>query len=219
MKVTQGRRSGRVKYCRDEDKTRILVSFASKGIEIFGGISRLWMARRKMLPQESWNVNRHGSRIGTGLMTLTGDWGSLICKRTVGYREGETQASGVADTADETEARSKRFILSICRPQMHAFRRSIRLRWSHKSTRFRARLALSPGASHKNTNKLTKNINKSLQKQIQSSFSDAPICAGAVNPKDKQFPHHKGSSLPGPSPPDLHSNLPAKCWGARGEQK
>ena len=70
---------------------------------------------------------------------------------------------------------------------------------------FRARLALSPGVSHKNTNKLTKNTNKSLQKQIQSSFSDAPICAGAVNPKDKQFPHHKGSSLPGPSPPDLHS--------------
>ena len=48
-------------------------------------------------------------------------------------REGETQASGVADTADETEARSKRFILYICRPQMHASHRSIRLRWSHKS--------------------------------------------------------------------------------------
>ena len=32
-------------------------------------------------------------------------------------REGETQASVVADTADETEARSKRFILYICRPQ------------------------------------------------------------------------------------------------------
>ena len=29
-------------------------------------------------------------------------------------REGETQASGVADTTDETEARSKRFILYIC---------------------------------------------------------------------------------------------------------
>ena len=40
---------------------------------------------------------------------------------------------------------------------MHAPHRSIRLRWSHKSTRFRARLALSPGVSHKNTNKLTKN--------------------------------------------------------------
>ena len=92
---------------------------------------------------------------------------------------------------------------------MHATHRSIRLRWSHKSTRFRARLALSPGVSHKNTNKLTKNTNKTHQKQIQSSFSDAPNCAGVVNPKDKQFPHHKGSSLPGPSPPDLQSNLPA----------
>ena len=33
---------------------------------------------------------------------------------------------------------------------MHASHRSIRLRWSHKSTRFQARLALGPGASHKN---------------------------------------------------------------------
>ena len=71
-------------------------------------------------------------------------------------REGETQASGVADTADETEARSKRFIIIICRPQIHATHRSIRLRWSRKSTRFRPRLALGPGASHK-TNKQTKN--------------------------------------------------------------
>ena len=101
---------------------------------------------------------------------------------------------------------------------MHASHRSIRLRWSHKSTRFRARLALSPGVSHKNTNKLTKNTNKSVQKQIQASFSDAPICTAAVNPNSKQSPHHKGSSLPGPSPPDLQSNLPVKCWGARKEQ-
>ena len=93
---------------------------------------------------------------------------------------------------------------------MHAPHRSIRLRWSHKSTR---------GFPTKNTNKLTKNTNKSLQKQIQSSFSGAPICAGAVNPESKQSPHHKGSSLPGPSPPDLHSNLPVKCWCARKEQK
>ena len=42
--------------------------------------------------------------------------------------------SGIADTADETEARSKHFILYICRPQMHAPHQSIRLRWSHKST-------------------------------------------------------------------------------------
>ena len=47
-------------------KTRILVSFASKGIAIFGGISRPWMVRQKMLPQESWKVTRQGSRIGTG---------------------------------------------------------------------------------------------------------------------------------------------------------
>ena len=47
-----------------------------------------------------------------------------------------TTVSGIADTADETEARSKHFILYICRPQMHAPYRSIRLRWSLKSTRF-----------------------------------------------------------------------------------
>ena len=63
-------------------------------------------------------------------------------------REGETQASGVADTADETEARSKRFILYICRPQMHASHRSIRLRWSRKSTLVRVE---DPGVSHKNS--------------------------------------------------------------------
>ena len=73
------------------------------------------------------------------LMTLTGDRGSPIVRGQWTSprhknREGETQASGVADTADESEARSKRFILYICRPQMHAFHRSIRLRWSHKST-------------------------------------------------------------------------------------
>ena len=34
-------------------KTQRLVSFASKGIEIFRGISRPWMARQKMLSQES----------------------------------------------------------------------------------------------------------------------------------------------------------------------
>ena len=49
-------------------------------------------------------------------------------------REGGTQASGVADTADETGARSKRCILYICRPQSQAPHRSIRARWSHKST-------------------------------------------------------------------------------------
>ena len=102
----------------------------------------------------------------TKLMTLTGDRGSPIVRgrwtspRHMN-REGETQASGVADTADETEARLKRFILYICRPQMHASHGSIRLRWSHKST-FRDRLsrhpragllAVTPGASYK---KLTK---------------------------------------------------------------
>ena len=50
------------------------------------------------------------------LMTLTGDRGSPVVRGRWTSprhknREGETQASGVADTADETEARSKRFIL------------------------------------------------------------------------------------------------------------
>ena len=94
------------------------------------------------------------------LMTLTGDRGCpIVCGRwtSLGHknREVETQASGVADTADVTEARSKRFILYICRPQMHASHRSLRIPWFHKSTWFRARLALSPGVSHKNINKLT----------------------------------------------------------------
>ena len=42
---------------------------------------------------------------------------------------------------------------------MHASHRSIRLRWSYKSTRIQARLALSPGVSHKKYKKLT-NKNK-----------------------------------------------------------
>ena len=40
------------------------------------------------------------------------------------------------------------------------------------------------------------------------------ICAGGVNLTKKQSPHHKVPSSPGPSPPDRHSNLPARCWGS-----
>ena len=53
------------------------------------------------------------------------------------------------------------------------------------------------GFPQKTKTKLTKNANKSLQKQIQSSFSDAPICTEGVIPEEKQSPHHNGSSLPG----------------------
>ena len=48
--------------------------------------------------------------------------------------EGETQASGCADTADETEARLKCDIFYICWPQMHGLHRSLRLWCCRKST-------------------------------------------------------------------------------------
>ena len=50
-------------------KTRILESFASKGIEIFRRISRPWMAIQKMWYQESWKEK------GLGKGTIC--WNSL----------------------------------------------------------------------------------------------------------------------------------------------
>ena len=65
-------------------------------------------------PDRAGRLNNLGNR----LMTRTGDRGSPIVRGQSTSprhknREGETQASGVADTADETEARSKRFIYYI----------------------------------------------------------------------------------------------------------
>ena len=82
---------------------------------------------------------------------VTGEWATPHHKN----QEGQTQESDVANTTDDTQARSKRFILYICRPQTHASQRSMRLRWSNKSTQFQACLTLNLGVSHKQkTNQL-----------------------------------------------------------------
>ena len=48
---------------------------------------------------------------------------------------------------------------------MHATHRSIRLRWSRKSTRIWARLALSPGVSHKTLTKQNQSNHKTKQNE------------------------------------------------------